>query len=66
MMDDEGPRPHRPRVVAHALGTWDVDELQDYVRELRAEIERAEAAIGRKTGHRQAAEAFFRLPGEPS
>ena len=66
MMGEDGPPARKQRVVAHPLATWDVDELRDYVAELQGEIERAEAAIARKDGHRQAAEAFFRRSGKPA
>jgi uncharacterized small protein (DUF1192 family) len=37
-----------------------IEELRDYISELKAEIERVEADIERKHGHRSAADAFFR------
>jgi uncharacterized small protein (DUF1192 family) len=39
-----------------------VDELRDYIVELREEISRVEADIARKHSHRSAADAFFRRP----
>ena len=66
MMEDDLPAPKPKRVTAHALHAWSVTELQDYIAELRGEIARAEASIDHKQGHRQAAEAFFRLPVGPS
>ena len=39
-----------------------VEELGEYIGELRAEIARVEADIGRKQSHRSAADAFFRRP----
>ncbi len=62
MIEDDDLKPRPPRLVAPALGAWDVDELQDYIAELRAEIARAEAAIAAKQSHRAAADAFFRPP----
>lgn len=64
MMDDEGAAPKPKRVTAHALHAWDVAELRDYIAELQAEISRAQTAMDRKQGSRQAAEAFFRRPAE--
>lgn len=59
-----GPR-KRARLETPPLDTWSLGELQDYIVELRAEIARAEAQIGRKQSHRSAADAFFK-PGTTS
>lgn len=59
--EDELPR-KRPRLERPVLDTWGVQELNDYIADLRGEIERAEAEIGRKQSHRSAADAFFRKP----
>ena len=64
MIEDEEPKPKPQRVARPALGTWDVEELADYIAELRAEIARAESAIEAKQSHRAVAEAFFRAPGQ--
>ncbi len=37
-----------------------IDELNDYIAGLQAEIDRARAAIAAKQGHRSGAEAFFK------
>ena len=42
------------------LDSLSVEELHDYVRELRDEIARVEADVGRKQSHRSAADAFFK------
>ena len=58
--DDPPPKPVRlPKLPLDLLG---VEELGDYIGELREEIARVEAKIGRKQHHRSAAEAFFRKP----
>ena len=62
MIDEDLPRPKPQRVTPHRLDAWDVEELREYVADLKAEIVRVEAALARKQGHRQAAEAFFRAP----
>jgi len=59
--DEEPPRPKR-RLTPLVLDTLGVDELRDYIGELRAEIERVEADISKKQGHRSQAEAFFKTP----
>lgn len=61
--EDELPARKTRRVEPLALDRFDVAELHEYIAELRGEIARAEAAIAAKSGHRSAAEAFFRKPG---
>jgi uncharacterized small protein (DUF1192 family) len=60
-MEEEDAQPKRSRrlepLVLYPLG---VAELQSYIEELREEIARAEAEIGRKQGHLRAADAFFK------
>jgi uncharacterized small protein (DUF1192 family) len=58
--DDDTPRPPKRRLEPLRLDGLGVGELESYIAELRAEIARAEAEIGRKRGHRSAAEAVFR------
>lgn len=58
--DEDLPVRRKPRLDRPVLDSLGVEELQDYIAELRAEIARVEAEIGRKQGHRSAAEAFFR------
>jgi uncharacterized small protein (DUF1192 family) len=61
MMDEEeGPVRKRTRLERIVLDSMGVEELRDYIAELKAEIERVEADIERKHGHRSAADAFFR------
>jgi uncharacterized small protein (DUF1192 family) len=61
MMDEEeGPVRKRTRLERIVLDTMGIEELRDYISELKAEIERVEADIERKHGHRSAADAFFR------
>jgi uncharacterized small protein (DUF1192 family) len=52
----------RARLEKLVLDTLGVEELRDYIGELREEIVRVEADIERKGSHRNAAEAFFRKP----
>ncbi len=61
MMDEEeGPVRKRSRLEKAVLDTLGINELRDYIAELKAEIARVEADIERKQGHRSAADAFFR------
>jgi uncharacterized small protein (DUF1192 family) len=60
--EDDGPVRKRVRLEKLVLDTLGVEELREYIGELKAEIARVEADIGHKQGHRSAADAFFRRP----
>lgn len=60
--DEDAPVRKRVRLEKLVLDPLGVEELRDYIAELREEIARVEADIDRKHGHRSAAEAFFRKP----
>ena len=60
--DDDSPIRKRIRLEKLLLDTLGIDELRDYIDELKAEIARVEADIGRKQNHRSAADAFFKRP----
>ncbi len=60
--DDDAPIRKRIRLEKLVLDTLGIEELRDYIDELREEIARVEADITRKQSHRGAAEAFFRKP----
>lgn len=59
--DEDLPRP-RARLTTPPLDPFGVTELHNYISELRNEITRAEEAISRKLGHRNAADSVFRRP----
>lgn len=60
--EEDAPVRKRIRLEKLTLDTLGVEELRDYIAELREEIARVEADIGRKQSHRSAADAFFRKP----
>ena len=60
--EDEEPIRKRTRLEKPVLDTFGIEELRDYIGELKEEIARVEADIERKQGHRSAADAFFRRP----
>jgi len=60
--DEDIPVRKRARLEKLTLDTLGIDELRDYISELKDEIARVEADIDRKQGHRSAADAFFRRP----
>lgn len=62
-LEDDAPPPRRRRLEPLPLDSLGIDELRLYIEELRGEIARVEADIGRKNSHRSAADAFFKRPG---
>jgi uncharacterized small protein (DUF1192 family) len=60
--DENAPAPRRRRLEPLPLDSLGIEELMSYIVELKAEIIRVEGDIGRKQGHRSAADAFFRRP----
>lgn len=58
--DEVAPPPERKKPAPRDLSPLSVEELNVYIRELEAEIERATAAIKAKDAHRAAAAAFFK------
>ncbi len=61
--DEDAPVRKRTRLEKLTLDTLGVEELRDYIGELKDEIARTEADIARKQSHKSAADAFFRKPG---
>jgi uncharacterized small protein (DUF1192 family) len=60
VQDDDLPVRKRRRLEPLVLDTLGIEELHDYVQELRDEIARVEADATRKNSHRSAADAFFK------
>jgi uncharacterized small protein (DUF1192 family) len=63
MFEEEAPRPHST-FTPPVLDAWGAAELRAYIETLQAEIARAEAAIKAREAQRNAADAFFRKPGQ--
>ena len=57
--DEPPPRPKK-LLVPPPLDLLGVEELAEYITELRGEIARVEETIGRKRAHKDAAAAFFK------
>ncbi|GLR68773.1 hypothetical protein GCM10010909_34550 [Acidocella aquatica] len=60
--EEDLPRPSKKLLVPPVLDMLGVDELEAYIGILNAEIARVKGAIAAKQAHRNAAEAFFKLP----
>ena len=59
-MDFEDLEPRKQAPKPRDLSSWSVDELNDYIANLQAEIARVREVIGTKQGHRAAADAVFK------
>lgn len=59
-MDTDDLEPLREKPTAADLETLSVDELQAYIADLEAEIDRIRLAIAEKSDHKNAAEQFFK------
>jgi uncharacterized small protein (DUF1192 family) len=60
--EDDRPLRRRQRLDKLVLDTLGIEEMRDYIDELREEILRVERDIDRKQSHRSAADSFFRKP----
>jgi uncharacterized small protein (DUF1192 family) len=60
MAEEPDDLPQRATVKPPDLATWSVEEVEAYIVRLRAEIERAAAAIQAKQSIRGAAESLFK------
>jgi uncharacterized small protein (DUF1192 family) len=60
-IDDDDPKPLKSRgLEPRVLDRLSIEELRDYIGDLKDEIARTEADIARKQAVRAGAEAFFR------
>ncbi len=59
-MDFEDLEPRKQMTKPRDLSSWSVNELNDYIGNLEAEIARAKKTIAGKQDHRAAAAAFFK------
>ena len=58
-MDDLEPRPKPPDFSTQDLSRMSIDELQRRIGDLKAEIDRTQAALDAKSKHKSAADALF-------
>jgi uncharacterized small protein (DUF1192 family) len=61
-LEEDAPPVKRRRLEPLLLDSLGIEELRLYIDELKTEIIRVEADIGRKNNHRNAADAFFKRP----
>jgi uncharacterized small protein (DUF1192 family) len=59
-MDIDELDPRKPNSKPKDLSAYSIEDLEGYVKMLKAEIARAEGEIKRKGTHMQAASAFFK------
>lgn len=59
-IDTDDLEPTRKKIEKPDLELMSIDELNDYIAEMQAEISRAEASISAKQDHKSGAEAFFK------
>jgi uncharacterized small protein (DUF1192 family) len=60
--DEDLPKPARKLLVPPALDMLGIEELNDYILLLEAEIARVKAKISSKDAAKAAAAAFFKTP----
>lgn len=59
-MDPEDLEPRKAKPKPKNLDPLSIDELNDYIAELEAEIARVKQDIAKKSAHLSAAAAFFK------
>jgi uncharacterized small protein (DUF1192 family) len=61
--EEDLPKPPRNLLAPPLLDNLGIAELNAYIADLEAEIERVKAKIATKDAHKTAAAAFFKNPG---
>ncbi len=59
MLDADDLEPQKPKAKLRDLDGMAIEELEDYIASLDAEIARADAMIAKKKAHRQGIESLF-------
>ena len=59
-MFDDDLDPRKPKKILKPLDNYSIDELKEYIGNLKSEIERAEQEIVKKQAHKNAAANFFK------
>lgn len=59
LSEDLDPPKKKPELVFRNLDTLSVEALKEYIQELKAEIARTEAEMGKRGSARDKAESFF-------
>ena len=59
-MDDEALQALRPRALPDDLQSWNLEDLEEYIENLKAEISRVEAKITEKKAVGAAAASLFK------
>lgn len=59
-MDIEDLEPKNKLIKPKDLSGWNIEDLEDYIERMRAEIERAQAMIESKQDISSAADALFK------
>ena len=59
-MDEEDPAPRKAPARLRDLDALSIEELEEYIAELEAEIRRVRADIDRKQRHREGVEGLFK------
>ena len=60
MQDDDQDRPDKSSLGTKDLDPMSIYELEDYIDDLQAEIERTRQEIEKKKAHKEAASSIFK------
>lgn len=58
--EDDLPKKPKPLFVSAKLEGRSVEEMKEYIAELKSESERVSAEIEKRSGHKSAAESLFK------